>query len=437
MGTPFLISSPAHMQAIGANISDWDQFFKLTADIDMSGFDGAGGNPAYNVIGTDPNRFVGQFDGDGFAISNLTINETGVINLGLFGFVGTGGVITNLELVNPTVTSDTGGVGSLIGILKGGDVFFCQMTGCQVSGTISVGGLIGESSDASINSCGVTGIVNGIDQVGGLIGQNIFLTTNSIISSCFANTTLSGSGFSVGGLIGKSQFSTLTNSYSLGSVTGNEEVGGLVGRMDFLPSTVSLCYAACSVSGNSQVGGLVGGLGTTPTIVNSYWDSEINGQNQMCGVVNGGCDDSFGRTTAEMRQESTYSNWDFMGEATNGVADIWRICEGLNTPKLAWQIPSADWVCPDGVGAEDVAVLAEQWLLEILSGDVGPGSRDGKVNFLDWGALSGGDPVDITDFAGQWLKEGATIDDIAPNGGNGYFDLVDFSELSSQWMTGL
>ena len=437
---PFLISTPDHMQAIGENPNDWDKYFELTGNIDLNGFDGEGGNPAYNVIGTNATRFVGQFDGAGFTISNLTINATGTIDIGLFGFVDTGGVIKNLVLINPTVISDSGGVGSLIGKLQSGEVLFCQAQGCTISGTIVIGGLIGQSSNAQIDSCGVTGIVNGDSIVGGLLGQDLAEISSSIIQACFANTTLTSSGSKAGGLIGISEFSIISDCYSTGSVSGNDQVGGLLGRVDFIAPKINRCYAACAVSGSAKIGGLIGSIGTSPVINSSFWDTIISNQSLMCGEVNANCDDSAGRTTAQMQQQATFGNqgWDFVGESTNGTEDIWRICEGTNRPKLAWEnILPGDWACPDGIGIEDVMVLSEQWLLENLSGDVGPGAGDGAVNFLDWNALSGSNPVSLADFSDQWLDEGATEKDIAPNGGNDFFDMFDFAEMASRWMTGL
>jgi hypothetical protein len=45
---PYLVRTPQQMNAIGANPSDWDKHFKLTADIDLAGFSGT----QFNIIGT-------------------------------------------------------------------------------------------------------------------------------------------------------------------------------------------------------------------------------------------------------------------------------------------------------------------------------------------------------------------------------------------------
>jgi formylglycine-generating enzyme len=62
---------------------------------------------------------------------------------------------------------------------------------------------------------------------------------------------------------------------------------------------------------------------------------------------------------------------------------------------LKRQIPTTDWVCPDGVGMEDLLYIAAHWLAETPEG---VGSAD-----LNWDGK-----VDLSDFAlftGQWMTE--------------------------------
>ena len=61
---------------------------------------GAGWQP----IGDFSNAFIGQFDGNGFTISNLTIDRNGTDRVGLFGYTGSGSGITNVGLLNLDIT---------------------------------------------------------------------------------------------------------------------------------------------------------------------------------------------------------------------------------------------------------------------------------------------------------------------------------------------
>jgi len=76
---------------------------------------------------------------------------------------------------------------------------------------------------------------------------------------------------------------------------------------------------------------------------------------------------------------------------------VWAICEGTNYPKLTWQIPETDWVCPDGVYTEDLDYFVGQWLLDncTTSNNYCGGvdiNTSGKVDLEDWAI-----------FAGWWL----------------------------------
>ena len=88
-------------------------------------------------------------------------------------------------------------------------------------------GLFGYTSGAVIDSVGVVNEnITGQDEVGGLVGINY----SSTISNSYSTGSVSGSGY-VGGLVGySSSSSTISNSYSTASASGVYYVGGLVGN---------------------------------------------------------------------------------------------------------------------------------------------------------------------------------------------------------------
>jgi hypothetical protein len=96
------------------------------------------------------------------------------------------------------------------------------------------------------------------------------------------------------------------------------------------------------------------------------------------------------------------------------------------------------------VDCRDLAVLCDQWLLELIPADVGPDGGDGFVNFFDWAIFADGwqithDIFDLADFADQWLKTGSNdlIADIAPApDGDGIVNMVDYTLLAENWMEG-
>jgi hypothetical protein len=72
-------------------------------------------------IGTDAARFTGNFNGQGREIRDLFINRPAEDNVGLFGFVETGGGIRNVGVVNANVTGHVF-VGGLVGLNNHGTV---------------------------------------------------------------------------------------------------------------------------------------------------------------------------------------------------------------------------------------------------------------------------------------------------------------------------
>ena len=68
----------------------------------------------FTPIGNATTPFTGSFDGLGHSISNLTINRSEKLNVGLFGRTGTGSVIQNVGLVGGNVTG-AASVGGLVG----------------------------------------------------------------------------------------------------------------------------------------------------------------------------------------------------------------------------------------------------------------------------------------------------------------------------------
>jgi len=100
-GEPYLIYTAEDMQAIGADPNYWDAHFKQMSNIDLGVYTGI----QFNIIGiNDEKAFTGNFDGDGHTISNFTYASTDAKYVGLFRYVGSGGKIKELNLLNVNQT---------------------------------------------------------------------------------------------------------------------------------------------------------------------------------------------------------------------------------------------------------------------------------------------------------------------------------------------
>ncbi len=287
-----------------------------------------------------------------------------------------GGFITNCY--------STGGangrncVGGLVGI-SGSRITNCYSIG-NVNGTgSSVGGLVGHSGSL-ITNCYSTGSVNGAStNIGGLVGINYAGT----IKYCYSTGSVRGvgtlGGSFTGGLVGKNEFGSNTNCYSTGSVSGRNSVGGLVGNN--YSCNITNCYSTGNVNGNDRIGGLVGN-NFAGSNTNCFWDTETSGRTTSDGGI--------GRTTVQMKTQSTFTGWDFVNETATGRMDVWCMPQD-GYPMLWWQAGKGD-INYDGVVDEgDLAVMVWQWLALPQDGErlVGDVNIDGAVDLADYAILAG------------------------------------------------
>jgi hypothetical protein len=371
---PYLIRTAEQMNAIGASPADWDKHFQLRADIDLSELTGT----EYNIIGTETSNeaFTGVFDGNDHTISNLSLNSSRQRYTGLFGYVT--GEIMNLGLINPEVFSQGGYVGALAGHLFAGTIMNCYVEGANVSGDDYIGGLVGYCSGIIYKSYS-TGSVIGDWYVGGLIG----LVDDSTVNMCYSKANVSGHR-EVGGLAGKTidEQSVISNCYSKGGVNGDKYVGGLVGQVQSGRAFNS--YSTGSVSGGEDFGGFTGYIRVLGGVIHCFWDTETSGQTSSPGGT--------GKTTVEMKTISTFTDagWDFNS--------IWTICDEMDYPVLLWQIPAADFLCPDGVDFIDFAFFAQHWL------DMPCGAANYNCEGTDLDESGSVGFTDLEIFADNWLK---------------------------------
>ncbi|NBU60140.1 MAG: hypothetical protein EBS23_10385, partial [Betaproteobacteria bacterium] len=131
-----------------------------------------------------------------------------------------------------------------------------------------------------------TGSVTGSSNVGGFVGYG---SSSGTIDRSYATGAVVATGSGAGGFAGylDSGYSgTIKNSFAMGAVVGNSNVGGFVGYAD--RGTLQTSYSTGHVALNSgstatSIGGFVGSLNTTsgatlPTFTNVYFDSTTSGR---------------------------------------------------------------------------------------------------------------------------------------------------------------
>lgn len=168
--------------------------------------------------------------------------------------------------------------------------------------------------------------------IGGITGYNA-----GVIQECSSECSVSGPG-NIGGITGASIYDewiggtlSIENCYSQSEIHGDSEIdisiiGGIAGECS--EGEIKNCYSASTIiTTNSElthdIGGLIGYSNESyeVNVTNSFWDKEISNILESAVI-----DPSFGKTTAEMKQQSTFTNWNF--------TDIWEIVEGVSYPTL-------------------------------------------------------------------------------------------------------
>jgi len=420
---PYLISNADQLDAVrkylGAGF-----YFKLTENIDLinypSNVDGEGWTP---IGSSDVNSFKGTFNGNGKTISNLYINRPTVDLQALFGYTASAASISDVNLIVEEVTGKDYSA-SLVGQNNGtvnqvsvsGVVYGNSSTGglvgvnygkitnsnanVRVSGTgDSIGGLIGNTSNGTVDNNYAIGSVTGKKIIGGLIGTG---TANTSISNNYAIGDVSGEMY-IGGLIGYSGYNTsLDKNYATGNVTGSEvQVGGLIGYSS--DEVVSNSFALGNVTGYRLVGGL-NGFSLNTTFNNNYATGKVTGSLSTGGLIGYGSNVSNGFynketsgqsdtvngnpvSTADMRLEATYTNWIF-------DASTWMINPANNNgfPYLS-ELPSPEYVVysanGDTGGAVPISKLLRKGQGITVDGNSGNLTKSGYT-FVGWNTAADG-----------------------------------------------
>ena len=298
--------------------------YELTASLTFPAETGTDYNP-WTPISRHPDfngaAFVTTFDGNGHTLTNLRIERVTpgsvVASNGLFAGVGNNssyrggvetimrgaGVIRNVGLVNPRVTSRSGiaSTGALVGVLSNGS---------SIRNSYVQGGRISSEDTASGAALHAT--------VGGLVG----VVDSSTVANSYSGatvTTTRGNDTYLGGLVGRIDEGALINSYAYGPVPahsgGDFSPAGLIGRATGATSTIADSYC------DTQAGGQAECLG--------YWSSDVTSTIPVSAWPPG-------LTTAELQAPTGYTgiyrNW----APAPGAPSLWDFGGRNDYPKLCY-----------------------------------------------------------------------------------------------------
>ncbi len=234
---------------------------KLLRDVELTG--------TWAPVGDSSTPFKGTFDGDGHKITGLKITSGSYI--GLFGYVGEGATIKNVNLVGASVSGESR-VGALIGRIVGD----AAVSNCSVDSASKVvgsgsntGGLIGEAFgtitgtitvnlDHLTNHAAVENTADAHSRAAGIIAQ---VTRGAIvtISSCKNHGPIKTNNGYAGGIVAAKQgsskvsFENCSNAGTLtGKYTGNLIAWLVGGNWLFMTNSgdAGTAIGAINISGN-------------------------------------------------------------------------------------------------------------------------------------------------------------------------------------------
>jgi len=226
-------------------------------------------------------------------------------------------------------------VGGLVGYNNKSKIINSYSSGVAI-GESAIGGLAGDNNEGEISNSYSIGSVTAEDWgAGGLVGQN----SKGKISKSYSTSVVIGGEDVIGGLAGCNG-GEISNSYSTGTVKGKMSVGGLVGQnhtygnseRDISAGTIINSYSTSEVIGGirlangfvkiSNVGKLVGN-NEGDKVINSYYEAGGNIEAMDPSYYNSPYYKGDGKTTAQMKQRTTFKNWDF--------DKIWGIKNTINS----------------------------------------------------------------------------------------------------------
>ncbi|MCR5533963.1 MAG: hypothetical protein K6F47_02120 [Bacteroidaceae bacterium] len=159
---------------------------RLYEDIDMK-------DTEYTTAGSQANVFVGEFDGQGHAISNMTVS--GADYTGLLGVIGDGAIVKNFVLDKSCSINGNAFVGAIGGTNGPGKVYITNVgnEGTVTGSAQNVSGILGcdmgGCMDMFIINCYVTGAVKGNRESAVICSWS---SDKSVISNCWSIAPLEG-----------------------------------------------------------------------------------------------------------------------------------------------------------------------------------------------------------------------------------------------------
>lgn len=203
-------------------------------------------------------------------------------------FDGGSNIISGLQITSTTGADAAVG---LFGVVDGGTVRNLKLSDVKINVATSnlAGAAIGMMvNGATAENITVSGSVTGNDGVGGIVGRMIISGT---ITGCTNNADVTSSYGGIGGIVGKAYYEDSTNTALFASVTNCTNNGTITapmymgGIVGLARANVSGCINNGLVVGGTQTGGIIGQLIAAGTVSGNENNAKVTGKNHMGGII--------------------------------------------------------------------------------------------------------------------------------------------------------
>lgn len=299
-------------------------------------------------LDNDTHSFQGTFDGQGYTITLTVTRDYGV--LGVFGYVGSSGVIKNLKVAGSIANTETG------------------------STTYTYTGGIAGNNYGTIQQCANLANITGRYDVGGIAGEN-----RGTITNCYNQGYIGGTG----------------------SETTSKFLGGIVGDNQS-PGTITYCYAKCDIEDEGTKGGIV--ANNNGTVSNCSFDvtlyktsSKLSGSKALTGnALKNDLDNSIWTFTDGQLPELTVIKNKIirLGNTIDNSSIITAYNGQTNTVELSGRTLNKDkWntLCVPFTISNPAAVFGTGVKVKTLSGYTNNGSTV-TISFTDAATIDAGKP---------------------------------------------
>lgn len=299
----------------------WNKNYRLTADIDFSTLS-AEDQIKTKSIGNVNYPFMGEFDGQGYKITGLTLSN---YDSGLFWYVGATGYIHDLTIQNANVLfSDNAAV--LVHNNRG-IIEKCAVVNANITADTGavLGGMVSRNygiiRDSYVQGGKLTSNSNSATGHAGFVGSN---EEGGLIERCWTSMEVSTQSDYAGGFVGLGYGGKIKNCFALGNVSARGYSGGFVGRSVYSGNTYENCYAAGIVTVTGSEGnGFIGGNkpdsafqnDQSEGIVNCYYNSATQSANSYNAV---------GKALSDMQTEA------FLTTISGTESGVWTRSDDTN-----------------------------------------------------------------------------------------------------------